>query len=110
LLVSLGRGKRNQLLSRLYVAIEISDREIEVLLQFTRCRVIARKEFLKDFEDFTKLREKSHCEEVPLGKIITETDLAAGEGLHSTLKRCKPNGMKFQTTRQPNFSNDRPAG
>jgi hypothetical protein len=57
------------------------------------------KSFLKDFEDFTTLREKSHCEEVPLGKIITETDLAAGEGLHSTLKRCKPNGMKFQTTR-----------
>jgi hypothetical protein len=57
------------------------------------------KSFLKDFEDFTTLREKPHCEEVPLGKIITETDLAAGEGLHSTLKRCKPNGMKFQTTR-----------
>jgi hypothetical protein len=45
--------------------------------------------FLKDFEDFTTLREELHCEEVPLGKIITETDLATGEGLHPTLKRLQ---------------------
>ena len=45
--------------------------------------------FLKDFEVFTRLREELHCEEVPLGKIITETDLATGEGLHPTLKRLQ---------------------
>ena len=43
------------------------------------------KWFLKDFEDFTTLREELHCEQVPLGKIITGTDLATGQGLHPTL-------------------------
>jgi hypothetical protein len=45
--------------------------------------------FLKDFEDFTILREELHWEEVPLGTIIAETDLATGEGLHPTLKRLQ---------------------
>jgi hypothetical protein len=45
--------------------------------------------FLRDFEKLVALRADLNLEELPIGKLITTSDLEAGEGLRPTLQKLQ---------------------